>query len=526
MKTMNFTAENIALIESGRKYQTRRPIKLQPPSCWRDVEPDELGGGAWMWGPPADNARHVIAPPYVVGEFVRVAYPDRECVQPAITIEITGVRCERLQAISEADAIAEGCEAIIDENPSHATDAFQRLWGTIYGPAHKFAWERDPFVFVYEFSVRQNCMGEKREALIDVVNSHLTGIYHCNRVWSAWQVGTMGEDDFSPRSDSTLAAEIVDAILAETDDLDQSPTHHEAQTDPADIVERWHSGELEIARLTTELTELASKTASRYRTVAVSRSALAEWSRKLATHSNAPDEAICDIEAGRVPTWAPWAPWNDPGANSQFVMMRRPTGYRDPSEVRDIAVLRNGINVLGFTASDDDIGWAYEMVCEDEYAAAWIAIDPQHHELPEVLNLVLGQLVPVTKSEQTISTDIADAVATHRAERSPKPPPQTATLGFADLQQGAHYWCRYRHTELGGTTPIPSEWFIIAVSQDSRGPMLIGFGRDVCLRPRNTLDHLEFGPLIQKPQITSRARDVASRSRDAGGLGTIGSRMD
>ena len=299
-------------------------------------------------------------------------------------------------------------------------------------------------------------------------------------------------------------------------------TYRAAQTDPADIVERWHSGELTIARLTTELAE----NGSRYRTIAESRSALAAWSRKLATHSNAPDEAICDIEAGRVPTWAPWAPWNDPGANSQFVMMRRPTGYRDTSEVMDVAVLRRGIRVLGFAASDDDIAWAYGNVCENEYEAAWIAIDPAHIEFPKCLNLVLDQLVPATNPEQTISADIADAVATHRAERSPKPPPQTATLGFADLQQGAHYWCRYRHTELGGTTPIPSDWFIIAVSQDSRGPLLIGFGRDVCLRPRNTLDHLEFGPLIQKPQITSRARDVASRSRDAGGLGTIGSRMD
>ena len=165
MKTMKFTAENIEGIKAGRKYQTRRPVKPQPHECWRDVEPDELGGGAWMWGPPADNARHVIAPPYVVGEFVRVAYPDRECVQPAITIEITGVRCERLQAISEADAIAEGVLRVpLRSDPLNVlwtgfglgyfgnhVRVIKSLWGTIYGPTHEVAWERNPWVFVYAF---------------------------------------------------------------------------------------------------------------------------------------------------------------------------------------------------------------------------------------------------------------------------------------------------------------------------------------------------------------------------------------
>ena len=53
-----------------------------------------------------------------------------------------------------------------------------------------------------------------REALAEIVRSHLTSTYHCTRVWEAWHVGTMTEDDFEPASESDMAEEIADAILA------------------------------------------------------------------------------------------------------------------------------------------------------------------------------------------------------------------------------------------------------------------------------------------------------------------------
>lgn len=77
-----------------------------------------------------------------------------------ILLEITGVRVERLNAISEEDARAEG---IIDggclncgepepcgcANPEpDATDAFAYLWQSIYGQE---SWNADPWVWVIEF---------------------------------------------------------------------------------------------------------------------------------------------------------------------------------------------------------------------------------------------------------------------------------------------------------------------------------------------------------------------------------------
>lgn len=37
-----------------------------------------------------------------------------------------------------------------------------------------------------------------RDKLIEVLTRELGDSYDCTRVWEAWIVGTMGEDDFEP----------------------------------------------------------------------------------------------------------------------------------------------------------------------------------------------------------------------------------------------------------------------------------------------------------------------------------------
>ena len=66
-----------------------------------------------------------------------------------ITLEVTGVRVERLQDISEADAIAEGARNSLHlPGGRFARENFEHLWWTIHGDG---SWESNPWVWVVEF---------------------------------------------------------------------------------------------------------------------------------------------------------------------------------------------------------------------------------------------------------------------------------------------------------------------------------------------------------------------------------------
>lgn len=51
-----------------------------------------------------------------------------------------------------------------------------------------------------------------RDALVERLRSELSDSYDCTRVWEAWSVGTMTEDDFAPVTDRI--EEIADGILS------------------------------------------------------------------------------------------------------------------------------------------------------------------------------------------------------------------------------------------------------------------------------------------------------------------------
>ena len=74
-----------------------------------------------------------------------------------ITLEITGVRVERLQDISEADAVAEGTAAGFweydnGEGTETAKESYECLWGSINGPG---SWAANPWVWVIDFKKTQ-----------------------------------------------------------------------------------------------------------------------------------------------------------------------------------------------------------------------------------------------------------------------------------------------------------------------------------------------------------------------------------
>ncbi|OWF83366.1 hypothetical protein B4907_11620 [Yersinia kristensenii] len=78
-----------------------------------------------------------------------------------INLLITGVRVERLNDISEQDAISEGLECYVDDGvpyygPFNNGDCrpdvvFRGLWDSIYGHKEDENWQANPWVWVIEF---------------------------------------------------------------------------------------------------------------------------------------------------------------------------------------------------------------------------------------------------------------------------------------------------------------------------------------------------------------------------------------
>lgn len=56
---------------------------------------------------------------------------------------------------------------------------------------------------------------EQRDRVRDAIAQQLGGVYYCGRTWSAWQAGTMREDDFTPASKvDDVLSELTDAAIA------------------------------------------------------------------------------------------------------------------------------------------------------------------------------------------------------------------------------------------------------------------------------------------------------------------------
>lgn len=194
---MIFNADMVRAILDGRKTQTRRPIK------WKQTRFTEIGeredGSKWPWSEDAEHACDFWHPcPFgAVGDriWVRETWNKygglltyradhdwiddmrKETVCTAkwvpsihmprwasrILLEITDVRVEQLNAISEEDAEAEGIdmEALYDSQDCYdciadhnmtgrptVTGAFKYLWESIYGEE---GWKSNPWVWVIEF---------------------------------------------------------------------------------------------------------------------------------------------------------------------------------------------------------------------------------------------------------------------------------------------------------------------------------------------------------------------------------------
>lgn len=68
-----------------------------------------------------------------------------------ITLEVTGVRVERLQDITNMDAVQEGVEATGIYTSENARSEFAKLWDSINGKRPGCDWQSNPWVWIVEF---------------------------------------------------------------------------------------------------------------------------------------------------------------------------------------------------------------------------------------------------------------------------------------------------------------------------------------------------------------------------------------
>lgn len=206
---MIFSAAMVRALLDGRKTQTRRPVKVPEKSQkMRSMRggvwlPNAVGEDVWInspYGVPGDRIwvretgwQRPPRTPKMMREgadtweryyydadgldevdhkeFKAWGFKRRPAIHmprwaSRITLEITEVRVERVQEISEADALAEGikhshraitaahavpCFWDYLRNEPQYTDprsSYSSLWEFIYGPG---SWDADPWVWVYSF---------------------------------------------------------------------------------------------------------------------------------------------------------------------------------------------------------------------------------------------------------------------------------------------------------------------------------------------------------------------------------------
>lgn len=212
-----FTDEMVRAILDGRKTQTRRVVKVQPPdhryrlaTCMSSTDRKIEGLHHWvhvvgndqrdvsqpyfrcpyvvgdrLWGREA----HVIGGPYpespeifyratdsrraqdvICDDYMLESIPWRPSIHMArrdsrITLEITDVRVERVQDISEEDAKAEGVESLggkffrdylsrstesVDMTHLNARESFKSLWDSI-NKKRGFGWDANPWAWATTF---------------------------------------------------------------------------------------------------------------------------------------------------------------------------------------------------------------------------------------------------------------------------------------------------------------------------------------------------------------------------------------
>lgn len=216
-----FSSEMVRAILDGRKTQTRRIIKMPEGiaekyeyrgddggnellpkesghywingyAIWRPNLKYQVGDRIWVketwnWGREYDSGHIVfINNPGTlpIPEWAKVVYktdnnkqvPDKwipsifmRKIFARIFLEITNIRVERVQDISDENAKAEGCHRqryhnveanVFDEHT--ARYGFKNLWDSL-NANRGFGWDKNPWVWVIEFKQESECCDDYSE---------------------------------------------------------------------------------------------------------------------------------------------------------------------------------------------------------------------------------------------------------------------------------------------------------------------------------------------------------------------------
>ncbi len=190
-KPILFSSAMVRAILEGRKTQTRRVLKCQKSDA-TELGIQSIGHATkgyilqatYRAFPKGGSARWALCEfPYGLigdrlwvretfsiggnGYFYRADVKQPETIKyswkPSIfmprkasrlTLEITGVKVERVQSISSMDCIQEGIRSSPAKHWYHAPDyveQFRKLWDTINGKRPKCSWSDNPFVWCISF---------------------------------------------------------------------------------------------------------------------------------------------------------------------------------------------------------------------------------------------------------------------------------------------------------------------------------------------------------------------------------------
>lgn len=144
--------------QPGDRLLVRETAWIAPPNftCTVNCNCTDYEGHARLVEYPATSKNYEGAKQYGIKKTPSIHVPRWAS---RITLEITSVRVERLQDISEADAIAEGIDAEValttlssigTREISGPVAEYSVLWEQINGPD---SWDANPWVWVVEFKV-------------------------------------------------------------------------------------------------------------------------------------------------------------------------------------------------------------------------------------------------------------------------------------------------------------------------------------------------------------------------------------